>query len=133
MKEEISWGSPITKLEAFRCQKPPRNRKRRMVCMPWHTGCASLEQAGTSEAQLEVTRDREPQHPRKNVCHVSWAWRSAACSCSPSCAAQPSPAQRVAHPMPCPPVPGGAPQRQSQATGWAGGCQGLPSQKSLQL
>lgn len=74
MKDEISWGSPVTKLEAFRCQKPPRNRKKRMDCMPWHIGCASLEQASTNESQLQVTSDREPQHPGQSVCWVSQAW-----------------------------------------------------------
>lgn len=69
MKEEISWGSPVTKLETFRCQKPPRNRKRRMACLARRIGCASLEQAGTSEAQLEGQRTgtRSSSIPRK-VC-----------------------------------------------------------------
>ena len=39
--------------------------------MPWHIGCASLEQASTKEAQLEVTSDREPQHPGESVCWIS--------------------------------------------------------------
>lgn len=105
IKEEISWGSPVTKLETFRCQKPPRNRKRRMDCTPWHTGCASLEQAITNESQLQVTSDREPQHPRQSVCCISQAWWSEAwCSCAPRSADQPYSDQRAAHPMSCHPV-----------------------------
>lgn len=111
MKEEISWGSPVTKLEAFRCQKPSRSRERRMGCMPWHKGCASLEQASTNGSQLQVTRDREPQHPGQGVCWASQAWWPAAwCSCSPRSADQPCPDERAVHPVPCHPVSGAAPQ-----------------------
>lgn len=48
MKEEISWGSPVTKLEAFRCQKPPRNKGKEDAC---HATAHRLRKPGASQHQ----------------------------------------------------------------------------------
>jgi len=58
--------------------------------MPCRIDCASLEQASTSEAQLEVTSDREPQCPGERVC---WALGLGS--------QQPVPVLQVAQSSPC--------------------------------